>query len=52
MVNRVMHSTEYKFIFIRPEQIFSTVPHWITKQEQVILSDVERTAIDGSNMAI
>jgi predicted transcriptional regulator of viral defense system len=47
MVDRVMHSTEYKFIFIRPEQIFGTVPHWVTKQEQVILSDVERTVIDG-----
>jgi len=47
MVDRVMHSTEYEFIFIRPEQIFGTVPHWITKQEQVMLSDVERTVIDG-----
>jgi predicted transcriptional regulator of viral defense system len=47
MVDRVMHSTEYKFVFIRPEQIFGTVPHWVTKQEQVILSDVERTVIDG-----
>lgn len=47
MVDRVMHSTEYKFIFIQPEQIFGTVPHWITKQEQVVISDPERTTIDG-----
>jgi len=47
MMARAMQSTQYKFIFIRPEQIFGTVPHWITKQEQVILSDVERTVVDG-----
>jgi predicted transcriptional regulator of viral defense system len=47
MANRIIHATEYKFIFVRPEQIFGTVPHWITKQEQVIISDLERTVIDG-----
>jgi predicted transcriptional regulator of viral defense system len=47
IMDRVMHSTEYKFIYIQPEQIFGTVPHWITKQEQIVLSDVERTVIDG-----
>lgn len=47
MANRVIHSTEYTFVFIKPEQIFGTQPHWITKQEQVIISDIERTVIDG-----
>ena len=47
MLDRAMQSTQFKFIFIRPEQIFGTVPHWVTKQVQVILSDVERTVIDG-----
>jgi predicted transcriptional regulator of viral defense system len=47
LANRVIHSTEYKFVFIKPEQIFGTQPHWITKQEQVIISDIERTVIDG-----
>jgi predicted transcriptional regulator of viral defense system len=47
VMDRVIHSTEYKFIFVRPEQIFGTVPHWVTKQEQVAISDVERTVIDG-----
>src|SRR5271169_2720314 len=47
VTDRVVHSTEYKFIFIKPEQIFGTVPHWITKQDQVVISDVERTVIDG-----
>jgi predicted transcriptional regulator of viral defense system len=47
MTDRVVHSTDYKFRFIKSEQIFGTVPHWITKQEQVVISDVERTVIDG-----
>ncbi|MGB7730878.1 MAG: type IV toxin-antitoxin system AbiEi family antitoxin [Candidatus Acidiferrum sp.] len=47
MANRVIYSTEYKFIFIKPEQMFGTQPHWITKQDQVVISDIERTVIDG-----
>jgi len=47
MPSRVLHSTEYKFVFIKPEQIFGTQSHWVTKQEQVIISDIERTIIDG-----
>jgi predicted transcriptional regulator of viral defense system len=47
MPDRVIHGTEYKFIFIKPEQIFGTQSHWINKQEQVITSDLERTVIDG-----
>jgi predicted transcriptional regulator of viral defense system len=47
MTDRIIHSTEYKFILIKPEQIFGTVPHWVSKQEQVVISDVERTVIDG-----
>jgi predicted transcriptional regulator of viral defense system len=47
IANRVIHSTEFKFVFVKPEQIFGTQPHWITKQEQVVISDIERTVIDG-----
>lgn len=47
ITNRVLHSTEYKFIFVKPEEIFGTQPHWITKQDQVIVSDIERTVVDG-----
>jgi predicted transcriptional regulator of viral defense system len=47
ITNRVLHSTEYKFIFVKPEEIFGTQPHWVTKQEQVTVSDMERTVVDG-----
>jgi predicted transcriptional regulator of viral defense system len=47
ITNRVLHSTEYKFIFVKSEEIFGIEPHWVTKQEQVTVSDMERTVIDG-----
>jgi predicted transcriptional regulator of viral defense system len=47
IANRVIHGTEYKFVFTKPEQIFGTMSHWVTKQEKVIVSDLERTIIDG-----
>jgi predicted transcriptional regulator of viral defense system len=47
ITNRVLHSTDYKFISVKPEEIFGTQPHWVTKQDQVIVSDIERTVVDG-----
>ncbi len=45
--NRTLHSTEYRFIFVKPAEIFGTQPHWVTKQDSVTVSDIERTVIDG-----
>lgn len=45
--NRVIHSTEYKFVFTKEAEIFGTEPYWVTPQERVIISDIERTVIDG-----
>jgi len=47
MADQVIHGTEYKFIFLKPEEFFGTESHWITKQESIIISDLERTVIDG-----
>jgi predicted transcriptional regulator of viral defense system len=47
ITNRVLHSTGYKFISVKPEEIFGTQPHWVTKQDQIIVSDIERTVVDG-----
>ena len=47
IANRTLHSTEYRFIFVKPGEIFGTQPHWVTKQESVTVSDIERTVIDG-----
>jgi predicted transcriptional regulator of viral defense system len=45
--SRTVHSTEFRFIHVRPEHYFGTVEHWVTKQEKVEVSDLERTVIDG-----
>jgi predicted transcriptional regulator of viral defense system len=45
--SRVLHGTEFRFVFVRSEQYFGTVKHWVTKQEAVEVSDLERTVIDG-----
>jgi predicted transcriptional regulator of viral defense system len=45
--SRTLHGTEFRFVFVRPEQQFGTIKHWVTKQEAVDVSDLERTVIDG-----
>ena len=45
--SRVLHGTEFRFVFVRPEQHFGIIKHWVTKQEAVDVSDIERTIIDG-----
>lgn len=45
--SRKLHGTEFRFVFIKPEQYFGTMKHWATKQETVDISDLERTIIDG-----
>ena len=37
----------FKFIHIRDSQMFGTMTHWVYKQQSVIVSDLERTIIDG-----
>ena len=45
--SRTIHGTEFRFVFVRPEDYFGTAKHWVTKQESVDISDLERTVIDG-----
>ena len=45
--SRALHGTAFRFVFVRPEQYFGTIRHWVTKQEAVEVSDMERTIIDG-----
>ena len=45
--SRKLHGTEFRFVCIKPEQYFGTVKHWVTKQETIDVSDLERTIIDG-----
>ena len=39
--------TEFQFIHCKSEWLFGLINHWVTKQEKVVVSDLERTAIDG-----
>jgi predicted transcriptional regulator of viral defense system len=45
--SRTLQGTEFRFVFVQPEHYFGTVKHWVTKQEPVDISDLERTVIDG-----
>jgi predicted transcriptional regulator of viral defense system len=45
--SRTLYGTEFRFVFIQPEHYFGTTKHWVTKQESVEISDLERTIIDG-----
>jgi predicted transcriptional regulator of viral defense system len=47
MRSHTLHGTEFRFIYIQPEHYFGTTKHWVTKQEPVEISDLERTVIDG-----
>lgn len=44
---RTLHGTEFRFVYVRSERIFGMANHWITKQDAVRVSDIERTLIDG-----
>jgi predicted transcriptional regulator of viral defense system len=44
---RIVHGTEFRFVFVQAEHLFGVGTHWITKQDSVRISDLERTLIDG-----
>jgi len=46
---RTVHvmGTEFRFIPCKRAWLFGLTHHWVTKQEKVVVSDVERTVIDG-----
>lgn len=37
----------FKFIHVRDAQVFGTVKRWVNRQQCVVVSDMERTIIDG-----
>jgi len=48
--NRTIRGTEFRFVLIRPEDVFGVTTHWVTKLDAVKVSDLERTIIDGLRM--
>jgi predicted transcriptional regulator of viral defense system len=47
MRGRSVLGTEFRFIRCKPQHFFGTTEHWVTKQEKVTVSDLERTVVDG-----
>lgn len=39
--------SDFQFITSKKEHFFGTINHWVTKQEQVRISDLEKTIIDS-----
>jgi predicted transcriptional regulator of viral defense system len=44
---QTLHGTQFRFVLVKPEHFFGTTKHWVTKQESVEISDLERTVLDG-----
>jgi predicted transcriptional regulator of viral defense system len=47
IASRILQGTEFRFISVKGAHFFGTTKHWVTKQEFVHVSDLERTVIDG-----
>jgi predicted transcriptional regulator of viral defense system len=44
---QTLHGTQFRFVLLKPKDFFGTTKHWVTKQESVDISDLERTVLDG-----
>jgi predicted transcriptional regulator of viral defense system len=44
---RTVLGTEFRFVRCKPSDVFGTTEHWVGKQEKVVVSDIERTVVDG-----
>jgi len=45
--SRMIGGTEFRFVHCKRRDLFGIEPHWVTKQETVQVSDIDRTVIDG-----
>jgi predicted transcriptional regulator of viral defense system len=44
---QTLHGTQFRFVLLKPKDVFGTTKQWVTKQESVDISDLERTVLDG-----
>jgi predicted transcriptional regulator of viral defense system len=44
---QTLHGTEFRFVYLNSRHFFGTMKHWVTKEQSVEVSDLERTIIDG-----
>jgi len=42
-----VHGLDYCFVRTKPENFFGITEHWVDKQDRVLVSDIEKTIIDG-----
>jgi len=47
MRGRTVLGTEFRFVRCKPSDFFGTAEHWVEKQQKVVVSDLERTVLDG-----
>jgi predicted transcriptional regulator of viral defense system len=47
LLSLTLSGTRYHFVLTQEKQFFGSMKHWVTKQESVDVSDLERTVIDG-----
>jgi predicted transcriptional regulator of viral defense system len=47
MRGRTVLGTEFRFVRCKGSDFFGTGEHWVDKQEKVVVSDIERTVVDG-----
>lgn len=47
MRNRAILGTEFRFIRCKPNHLFGVAESWVNKQEKIMVSDPERTILDG-----
>jgi predicted transcriptional regulator of viral defense system len=45
--NQTLSGTQFRFVLVKPKAFFGNTKHWVTKQETVEISDLERTVLDG-----
>lgn len=48
---RSVLGTEFRFVSCNPKHFFGTTNHWVTKSQKIVVSDLERTVIDGLRQA-
>lgn len=44
---RTILGTEFRFVRCKPEHMFGLVERWVGEDEKVVVSDLERTIVDG-----
>jgi predicted transcriptional regulator of viral defense system len=47
ILSQTIRGTQFRFVLLQPAQYFGNAKIWVTKQEPVEVSDLERTIIDG-----